>query len=251
MNKRNYFKSLCLGVAFAAVAMAGNAQEIEHSVLLHGTLPTGQFNDVVHFDKVGTPQFLPMDRQDIGKEASAGLGASYRAGFIFDTGIGDIEPFAELGFMWNRVSRDTRDAYDGSSKAAVTCKKPNYFNVPLYLGLKYRYPLTDMIRPFIEGGVGFDLFFISASGWKDAKPYYRYNARGAMAWQIGLGTYLGEWVSVSMHYQGLGKHVIKYNDKSTISDRDLAIDPQGNAYYLDYSESRSLGLLALSIGFHF
>ncbi len=68
-----------------------------------------------------------------------------------------------------------------------------------------------------------------------------------MAWMIGAGAYFGRHVSAGIYYYGLGKHTIEYTSK-TVSDFTTV---EQVAYEGSDVETRTLGQLALRIGFHF
>ena len=66
------------------------------------------------------------------------------------------------------------------------------------------------------------------------------NKRSIYSWMGGLGTYLGEHVSATLFYMGLGSHRIEYTAKS--------FKPEGDDFN---ATKRSLGVLGLRVGFHF
>ena len=96
MNKSRYIKSLCLGIALLCAGYTVKAQQTETSIFLNGTLPMANFNDNVaeQLEKFGPGSFQVLDRSQIGKGASAGLGATARFGLWFDVGVGELQPFA-------------------------------------------------------------------------------------------------------------------------------------------------------------
>lgn len=242
MNKPNYFKTLCLTAVLTLASFGARAQQSEISVYINGTLPTGQFNDKI------TPEYLGeriyMGRTTIGMGAKAGLGGTVRAGIWFDIGFGELLPFAEASFLWNRTNNDIRDAYDNAYVDGVRPEAPVYFNVPLTLGFKYRYDLTPILRPYAEVGVGYNILFISGNGYDTDETHfwYAYKPNGALSWMIGAGTYLGEFVSAGLYYQGLGDHRIDYTEKSS---------GRGDGSTFNYQERRKIGELGFRIGFHF
>ena len=110
MNKSKYFKSLCVGIALLCAGYTVKAQQIETSVFLNGTLPVAQFNNPVNLEPFGS--FVIMDRSQIGKGAAAGLGATARFGLWFDVGVGELQPYAEVGLLWNNSGSKIRKLYD-------------------------------------------------------------------------------------------------------------------------------------------
>ena len=239
MNKSRYIKSLCVGIALLCAGYTVKAQQIETSVFLNGTLPVAQFNDNVNLEKYGPESFQVLDRSQIGQGASAGLGATARFGLWFDVGVGELQPFVEVSFLWNNSGPSIRKAYDNNKDSLNQYPTaPQYLNLPVMLGLKYRYKLMPDLQPFAELGIGYDFLFITKNGYP-AHTYY-YKPSGGLAWMVGLGTYLGEHVSVSLNFTGLGNHLIDPTSKS-------ADDPNE---YTERTRS-SIGTLGLRVGFHF
>ena len=240
MRKSNHFKGLVIATALLFAGFGVRAQQLETSVFLNGILPVAQFNNEVNLEPLGT--FEPMTSENIAKGAAGGLGGSARIGMWFDVGVGQLQPFFEAGFLWNNSRSYIRNKYDNNERNNVLQqrpKAPQYFNLPLMLGLKYRYDITPDVRPFVELGLGYDLLFISKNGYPTQT--FRYKPSGEFSWMIGAGTYLGEYVSVSLFYMGLGNHHIDYSSRS--------YQPEAIDYSTVYR--RSLGELGLRVGFHF
>lgn len=239
MNKKQNIKALCIAAALLLSGFCAQAQELEISAYFNGVLPTGQFNNKVtnlNPNPMNRDEFNPMRRDTIGMGAAAGIGFTLRAGLWFDMGFGELMPYVEGSFLWNSLRSDVRKAYD-----AAGAKYPSYYNIPLYLGFKYRYDINEIFRPFAEVGFGYDFFIITKSAKQD-DLWYRFKPSYAIGWQIGAGTYLGRNVSVGLYYLGLGSHKIAYAKTS----RGRAQDNTANI-----TSPRSLGELAFRIGFHF
>lgn len=249
MSKSNCFKCLCVAIAMVFAGFGSQAQELEFSGYFNGFLPVAQFNDEVNLESSGS--FAPIDRTNIANGASAGIGATLRVGMWLDVGAGNgLLPYAEGSFLWNSTKSKYRDLYDNNAlntTLQATPDVPDYFNVPILIGLKYRYDFTDIIRPFAEASIGFDVMFISSNGYRGVfydgcnnYMHYSYKLSGAMAWTVGAGTYLGENVSVGLYFIDLGSHRLEYTSRSYKG---------GGADYI--VEKRRIGELALRIGFHF
>lgn len=237
MDKHQSIKILSVIALFLATSFASKAQ-LTQSFFLNGTLPTNEFNNSIYISE----EDLPMGREHIGKGATVGLGFTYRAGYRFDIGFGEVTPFAEVSLFWNRIKSDSRDIYDKQR-----CTDPHYFNIPISAGVNYRYMLTDMVTIYGEFGLGYDILSITREGWKGGSDDptknfdYRYNSGNALCWQLGAGVFLGNYVSVGITYNGLGKHLIDYNTSKSIG---VGSNPNEETVH------RRLGLLALRIGFH-
>ena len=245
MRNSNYTKGLCIALVMLFSGLGVRAQQFETSVYLNGILPVGQFRHAYEYNPLGS--FVPMNRTTIATSAAAGLGVQGRFGMWFDVGFGQLLPYAEVGFLWNSTRSSIRNVYDDNDlndSARATPVAPNYFNIPIMLGLKYRYDITPIIRPFAEFGIGYDLMIISSNGFRTNTEikdmWYSYKPDGKLCWSIGAGTYLGEYVSVGLYYVGLGNHRIEYTSKVNVPDDG------------DYSaQRRNVGQLGLRVGFHF
>lgn len=233
MKKNHTFKFLCIAIAMLVAGINAQAQ-LETSFYLNGIAPAGEFNDDATLNENNL-----LGKDQIGTAAALGFGAGIRASYLFDIGFGAVAPFVSFDLLWNPIKSSFREEY-----ALNDADIPNYFNLPLMLGIQYRYPLetVDMITPFAEFGIGYNAFKASAEGWGDqeSRDHYVYSIKGAMAWQLGIGTFLGNHVSVGLHYYGLGRHSIKYSSRShNYATLDTA------------TERRSIGSWLLRIGFHF
>lgn len=261
MRKSSTIKSLCLAVAFVFAGFTANAQltHLEQSVFLNFNAATAAFNDDLATDVLTLKdQTIPLTRHNVGKNSGLGVGIGYRISYRFDVGFGEVSPYIHADFNWNRTKSAIRDIFlDADGKA------PNYFNLPIFVGVNYRYQLNDVITPFVEFGIGPDILFISREkgtfSYETVDEYnalytatkefdYKYYTTTNLAWQIGAGCYFGEHVSASLHYNGYGKHAIKPK-KNQAEDLGDLLNP---TYAADTkTQNRSIGLLSLRIGFHF
>lgn len=227
--KRNTIKVLLLG-AMMFMGFGAHAQ-LETSIFLDGNLPAAEFNNAI--DNV----VLPMGKTKVGTGATAGIGLGLRVGYHFDIGFGEVTPFLNADLYWNQMRESYRTEYEKQF-----CDVPNYFNLPIMLGVNYRYPLNDIIMPFAEFAVGSDFFVITQEGWGGAndRPFYRFNNTNTLACQFGIGSYFGNHVSAGLHYYGLGKHIIDYSadDSRFMKNADEFV-------------KRNIGMLVARIGFHF
>lgn len=250
MNKSNYFKGLCVAMAMFFAGFGAQAQDLEFSGYFNGFLPVAEFNNAVELMPYG--EFVPINRNSIANGAATGIGATIRVGMWLDVGASHwLQPYVEGSFLWNSTKTRYRDVYDNNPLNDIlkaTPSVPNYFNIPILVGVKYRYDLTDIIRPFAEASIGFDMMFISSNGYDNVTYngvnnylHYSYKPTGSLAWSLGAGTYLGENVSVGLYYIDLGStHRIQYTSRSYNEDpSNLQV------------QKRHLGELALRIGFHF
>jgi len=168
MRKSNYFKGLCVALGMAFAGFGAQAQEgLEFSGYFNGFLPVAEFNNPVNLSPLGS--FVPINRNNIANGAATGIGATLRVGMWLDVGANHwLQPYGEGSFLWNSTKSKYRDVYDNNelnNTLKATPTVPNYFNIPILVGLKYRYDLTDIIRPFAEASIGFDMMFISSNGY--------------------------------------------------------------------------------------
>lgn len=233
----------------AIMALAGSQVQAQfrQSIFLNGALPTGQFAKDVNSDRGLLSDQVPLFREEIGKDATPGFGLGYRISYRFDVGMGEVAPFAQADFFWNFIGSKWSDKY-----IQAKGKAPNYFNIPIMLGVSYLYDeLWNDITPYAEFGVGGDLFLIGNEkvvNSIDNKTYtYAYKPTVSLSWMFGLGAYFGRHVSAGIYYYGLGKHVVSYTDKTYKSfDENYKADVDAGAI-----PTRTVGEFALRIGFHF
>lgn len=256
MRKSSTIKSLCLAVAFVFTGFAANAQltHLEQSVFLNFNAPMAEFNNDLTAGVLLSGDQIPLTRFNVGKNAAFGFGLGYRISYRFDVGFGEVSPYIHADFQWNRTKSDVRDKFlDADGKA------PNYFNIPIFIGVNYRYQINDIITPFGEFGLGPDFLLIGKEAgsvsYNTITPTgapltvatdfdYKYKFSSNLAWQVGAGCYFGEHVSASIHYNGFGKHSIKPKDSQTdVMTAEYAADTK--------TQNRNLGLLSIRIGFHF
>lgn len=237
-------KVLCLGALFIGMGTIANAQ-LRQSVYINGNIPTGDFASSASDGPVLIAAYntgVPLTYEQIGKDATLGFGFGYRASYRFDVGVGLVAPYANVDFLWNTISSKWSEKYSDAYMSS-----PTYFNIPLLVGVTYIYdemPWND-ISLFGEFGIGTDFFWITSEGSSD-NIKLSYKSTFAFAWQLGVGAFFGEHVSVGLHYYGLGTHNIDYTS-GTREDVPAAAAQQDAGG----RQRRSVGSLMLRIGFHF
>lgn len=243
---KNLVKIMGLAAVMVLVGSQANAQ-FRQSIFLNGALPTGQFAKDVNSDRGSLSGQVPLLREEIGKDATPGFGLGYRISYRFDVGMGEVAPFAQADFFWNFISSTWSDKY-----IQAKGKAPNYFNIPIMLGVSYLYDeLWNDITPYAEFAVGGDLFIIGSEkvvNSVDNKTYtYAYKPTASLSWMIGAGAYFGRHVSAGLYYYGLGKHVVGYTDKTykSFTEAEKLVVDAGAI------PTRTVGELAIRIGFHF
>lgn len=264
MKKANIFKTLAVAALFLFSGFTANAQ-FEFSLYFVGGLPTGDLNTKVPQDANGVyGNYMGMlGKSYVMNESTALLGAGFRFGYhigINNSEYGEIAPFVEFAGLWNRPKSGIRDQFDIAQN-----DYPHYINIPIYIGAQYRYPVTDIIKPFAEFGIGYDLLFITSEYGKDPsglikRDDYQYSTSGSFSWQLGLGCYFSNYVSVGLYYYGLGSHKIDYkNFKVDELTGIINNDGDGTHIYnrlalnedLNTNAIRKYGMFALRLNFHF
>lgn len=241
MNKIKTIVLVALLSVFSSTAYA----QLESSIFFNMLMPVGTFAKDATMTNLAEGDVMGLN--EIGKDAVFGIGGTYRIGYVFDINVGLIQPFLEGSLSWNRISSDNRDKYE-----KYDGRVPNYFNIPLMVGIKYSYPLNENLQPYGEFGVGYDMLFIGSEGKKgSALTDLRYTAGSALGWQLGAGVIIGKYFSAGISYLNYGRHKIRYSSKSeaTVATQDaLALNEDLTVKKYVY---RTLGTFAIRLGFHF
>lgn len=245
-------KSVITKVLFLSVLVLGASSvaqaQFRQSIFLNLGIPTGGFAS-----DVSTPHAIPLTYTEICKDAKIGFGGGYRASYRFDVGVGEVAPFVQADFLWNSISGDLSDEYT-QARAKNT---PAYFNIPIQVGVTYLYDeLGNDITPYGEFGLGTDILWIKsegpctltdAVGNQTTTPKYAYKPNSRFSISVGAGAYFGRHFSAGLYYYWLGKHTIEYTSK-TLDNLPTA---EQTAYNIGDVETRTVGTLALRLGFHF
>lgn len=256
MRKSSTIKSLCLAVAFVFSGFAANAQltHLEQSVFLNFNAPSPNFGGDLSNEPFSG---VPLTRFRAGSCAGFGFGLGYRITYRFDVGFGEISPYIHADANLNWVKSDIRDDFMTKANDGTA---PKYINIPIFVGVNYRYQLDEIFTPFAEFGLGPDFFFITKEKGTVNTPInqldgttetigdfnLKYQSSSKIAFQLGLGCYFGEHVSVSFHYSGYGKRAIKYTAKTEIPEALAEIEAADTGV-----QSKNVGLFSFRIGFHF
>lgn len=245
--KSTFTKVLFLSILFLGIGGATQAQ-FRQSFFLNLGIPTGGFAS-----DVSATHTIPLTYIDICKDAKLGFGGGYRASYRFDVGVGEVAPFAQVDFFWNSISGDLSDEYT-QNRAKNT---PAYFNIPLQVGVAYLYDeLGNDITPYGEFGIGTDILWITSEGSctltdalgnQTTTPKYAYKLNSKFSLSLGAGAYFGRHFSAGIYYYWMGKHTIEYTSKTL----DNLPPADQIAYNTGDVQTRTVGTLALRLGFHF
>ncbi|MCR4660175.1 MAG: hypothetical protein K5650_07765 [Bacteroidales bacterium] len=245
MKKTQIIKTLCLAIAFVFAANISQAQ-FRQSVYLDGAMPVGSWATTTLKTIPGISTFtdnVPLSPANMGKTASIGFGGGYRAQYLFDVGVGEVAPFANVDVIWNTVNKTVNNAYTQHNMTST-----QYINVPVFVGVMYQYDrLFSNITIYGEAGIGADFFFMTPEGDRsNSNLWYAYKPTGTVAGEIGAGAYFGRYFSAGIHYYILGEHTVDMTAKTAEnhSAEQTYYTTAGNR------ETRNLGALMLRIGFH-
>lgn len=236
---------MCLTALMVGFGMNAQAQ-FRQSIFLNGNLPTGGFASSINSNHI-----VPLGYQEIAKDAALGFGAGYRASYRFDVGVGMVAPFLQADFFWNMIGGTWRDKYMDYDYAT-----PTYFNIPVMAGVSYLYDeLWNDITPYGEFGIGADMMFITREGKSlndNSLLYFAYKPSTSFSWMLGLGAYFGRHFSAGIYYYGMGTHPIDYTQK-TLDENTAAAAEVLYHETVDgvKREKRTVGSVALRLGFHF
>lgn len=230
----------------ALMTVAGSATaQFRQSVFLNGALPIGQWASSIDATNV------PLTYTEVGRDAIIGFGLGYRVSYRFNVGVGEVAPFVGIDACWNMISGKWRTKYLDANSTA-----PTYLNIPLMAGVSYLYDrLWNDITPYGEFAVGADMMFITPEGAGKVSniPFkkYAYKPSTDLAWMLGVGAYFGRHVSAGVYCYGLGTHTVDYTS-STLKNNEAAQLQMTVAEALGAKrEKRTVGMMAVRIGFHF
>lgn len=239
-------KMMCLAALMVGFGMSAQAQ-FRQSIFLNGNLPTGKFASSINSNHI-----VPLGYQEIGKDAALGFGAGYRASYRFDVGVGMVAPFLQADFLWNMIGSTWREKYMDEDYST-----PTYFNIPIMAGVSYLYDeLWNDITPYGEFGIGADMMFITSEGKSASESngllYYAYKPSTSFSWTLGLGAYFGNHFSAGIYYYGMGTHPVDYTQKTLDENAAAAAEVLYHETVDGVKrEKRTVGSVALRLGFHF
>jgi len=132
--------------------------------------------------------------------------------------------------------------YNGLDLYNALDVKPKYINVPLLVGLNYKYSFSPMFGMWCEGGLGAN--FRKVSAIKYGNREYVFDLLTSFAGQVGGGVMIKDFFSIGLHYYGLGATEAKgeyiytyYNDSYTQS--------------FSFPKKYTQNCLVLRLGLHF
>ncbi|MBR4217517.1 MAG: hypothetical protein IKR71_00535 [Bacteroidales bacterium] len=216
----------------AATTVSAQYTKTGLSFQLGGVLPS------LEFDDAPTSPIIVPGTNSFDHGGGAMFGASFGVKYTYmiknkerqDIGLG---VFLSVDAMWNAMNKDLRGRYD-----SLECTHPQYVNIPIMAGVSYTTQFSSVFGIWVEAGIGADLFFKTAEGWKNSTTEYKLNAEFAM--EGGVGFIFNRTVSLGAHYYWFGTH-----DVRTKKHMFGGVELPNNSY------SMKMGVWAFKLGFHF
>jgi len=216
---------------------AGYAQGPDGGFSIHfgGVFPLGDFKD----DDADKWLF------DGTSGASVGFSLGFKQKIALP--VNGLGIFVSGDIIFNGLAGDVKDMFDDWEDDADV-KRPRYLNIPVFVGMNYKYSVSPTFAVWFEGGVGPN--FRKITDLEVSETYYgtKYSTKVAFdlatsfGGQIGGGIMINDLFSIGMHYYGLGKTKIKY--KMTESS---------GGYSDTYSDNVKVAqnCFMIRLGFHF
>ena len=114
-------------------------------------------------------------------------------------------------FIFNGLKGTGKEYFDDMEAHGYDVKRPRFINVPLFVGLNYKYSVNSKFGIWAEGAIGANfkqVTVIEASHTGYYGKYYEkydFDTKTSFAGQIGGGIMLSDLFSIGVHYYGLGK----------------------------------------------
>ena len=154
--------------------------------------------------------------------------------------------FISGDFIFNGLKGKIKDYYDEAATEYDELQRCRYINVPMFVGLNYKYNINSQFGIWCEGGLGVDIRKITSVKYVsgDESIKMKYNMQASFAFQVGGGIMIKDVFSIGVHYYGLGKSKIK--GKVTYSDSD-----DSDYEPFSYPRKCAQNCLVVRLGFHF
>ncbi len=210
------------------------------SIHFGGAFPVGNFGEEPDTNRDVFAGF------DTGKfSAAGGFSIGMRAKFPISTDGWGV--FVSGDLLYNGLKGMLRDAIEEYETNGVDVVKHKYLNIPLFLGLNYRYDVNSKIGLWIEGGAGPNFRKITNLEFSNYNAsysdVYSYKMQTAFGFQIGGGLMLNDRFSIGLHYYG-GATKIREDLKWTEGD------VSGTEPY-SYNKKSPQNSVLLRLGYHF
>lgn len=200
------------------------------------------------------------------------MGSGFNAGMKINFGIPAVKGLSIIGtadFFYNVSDKDAKNVNSPTDSCSTT--HPKHINIPIMIGVNYEYGVTDAIKLWGEGTLGFNVgmmtkYYDYHSHYDyDYDSFYSYSSQEestykpnvSLAFQIGAGVMLSDKFSIGAHYYSFVGQRIKgdgsYNDIQVGTDNDgneWINGPYGGEGTFDHGSITS-SMFVIRAGFHF
>lgn len=255
MKKSILVKLTMIAMLFAFGINCATAQT-KFSVHAGLTSPLGSFAD----SRATNGQMAWLNKTD---RAGAGMGFNFGLKMNFTIpSVKGLSVIATADFLYNGPNSDVKDWRDDAvddelSNSRVedyTITLPKYINVPIMIGANYEYGVTDAIKLWGEGALGFNIGMITkcsehfeADDGSEENFELSYKSNTSFAFQIGAGVMFSDRFSIGVHYYALGGQKVK-GDISEEEIRDGYVDTEKESFTF---RSINPSMFVIRAGLHF
>lgn len=200
------------------------------------------------------------------------MGSGFNAGMKINFGIPAVKGLSVIAtadFFYNGSDKDAENV--NSTTESYSTTHPKHINIPVMIGANYEYGVTDAIKLWGEGALGFDVSMMTNYSYSvscyqisdyDSYTYSNYEEQVykpnvSIAFQIGVGAMLSDRFSIGVHYYSFIGQRIKGNEsyeESSVyvnSDGSEWIDgPYEGEGTFDHGSITS-SMFVIRAGFHF
>ena len=188
---------------------------------------------------IGADVLLPLN-------SVKGLGFTLGADFFYNGSNSDIKKWiSELENSW------------AEENIPYSIKRPKITNVPIMLGARYLYEISDNLGIFCEAATGLNIRMITSlkgeikrknDGSTAVEEYiHDYKSAITFAFKAGAGIMLAKHFSIGLDFYGLGSAQVIGTQISKLSESTHSIELKEEFK----SNKLSCSELALRVGYHF
>ena len=198
------------------------------------SIPTGDFA----YDNIGNP---------FNGAGGARTGFNIGATYAYKLPNNNLGLFMSADLFYNSLSNDAKDIYEASLRGQNNLNSNldvsyyRYINIPVILGLRYNYPLTDDISLFGDVGLGANHMRMTDMTiiYRGDEALITFDPATKLAINIQAGIRYNEKYTLGLSYLSLGSYEI---DSQATEDGDTQ----------DYETiERSISMITLNVGIWF
>lgn len=230
--KCNVMNKKFLLIAVLMLSSIGMFAQAQFSLYAGGAFPMGKFKQGELKDKYPAKWAL-MDEK--GDKGFAGIG--------FNVGLDVLLPISAVDglgitigadYFYNSYNSELKDYFSDLTDDldeqfdSYTLKKPRVMNVPIMVGARYLYEVSDMFGVFGEAGIG--------ANWRKITSYkvtgdiddsdmstemlLKYDSSVTFAFKLGVGIMLAQHFSIGLDYYNLGGAKVKGKYTEKVDDEE-------------------------------